>query len=171
MSAVPRRTRPRNEGHCLPAVLLPQPAPVVAFLAHLLILVRNALEFVIRKVLYIDHLVLRLVDRFDDFIQLEVDRAGVAVLRILDQENDQEGHHGRAGIDDELPGIRVVEVGSRQEPQDDGKEGGEEGPFCAHPVCRPRGKDVKALFTAISIRRHVVTITNSVPARKYGEYD
>ena len=63
----------------------------------------------------VDHLVLRLVDGLDDFVQLQMNGAGVAILRVLDQEHHEEGDDGRAGIDDELPGIRVVEVRARDQ--------------------------------------------------------
>jgi hypothetical protein len=52
----------------------------------------------------------RLVDRLYDLIELEVNRARIPVLCILDQEHDQKCDDSRAGIDNELPGVGVVEV-------------------------------------------------------------
>ncbi len=39
------------------------------------------------------------------FVQLQLNRGAVAILRILNQEDHQEGHNGGAGINDQLPGI------------------------------------------------------------------
>ena len=41
------------------------------------------------------------------YVEFHLDRGAVAVLRVLDQENHQEGDDGRAGVDDELPGVGV----------------------------------------------------------------
>ena len=85
-------------------------ATVVAFLANLLVLVGEFLQFIVREMLDVDHLVLRLVDRLDDLVQLQMTGAGVAILRVLDQEHHEERDDGRAGINDELPRVRIVEV-------------------------------------------------------------
>src|SRR3989344_4321145 len=42
----------------------------------------------------------------DQFIELEVERFCVPILRILKEENDEECRDGRRRIDDELPGCR-----------------------------------------------------------------
>lgn len=115
------------------------PGPAVAFLAHLLVLVGEFLQFVVREMLDVDHLVLRLIDRLDDFVELEVDGARVAILRVLDQEHHKESDDRRAGVDDELPGIRVVEVRPRDKPQRDDQQRGEERPFVADQIGGFRG--------------------------------
>ena len=46
--------------------------------------------------------------RADEFVQLQVQRLGVTVLGVLDEENHQEGDDRRTGIDDELPGVREM---------------------------------------------------------------
>ena len=69
--------------------LLPAFAPAIALLPHLLVLVRKLLEFVIGQVLDVNHLVLRLIDRLDDLIELEMDRAGIAILRVLSRLESQ----------------------------------------------------------------------------------
>jgi hypothetical protein len=138
--------------------LLPAAAPVVAFFSHLLVPVRESLEFVVGQVLDVDHLVLRLVDRFNDLIEFEVNRARIPVLRILDQEHDQKCDDSRAGIDNELPGIGVLEVRARNEPQRDRSEGGEERPLGSHPVSGLCRKNMKPSFPTICIARHNSTI-------------
>jgi len=45
----------------------------------------------------------------EQLVQFEVDRLGVAVLRVLDQEGHQEGDDRRAGVDHQLPDIGEVE--------------------------------------------------------------
>lgn len=48
----------------------------------------------------------------DEFVQLHLDGCGVSILRILNEENHEERDNGGAGIDDELPGVRIVENGA-----------------------------------------------------------
>src|SRR5437868_6481184 len=103
-------------------LMLAPPAAAVAFLAQLLVLVREFLQFIVREVFDVDHLVLRLIDRLDDFIELQVDGAGIAVLRVLDQEHHEERDDSRAGVDDELPGIRVMEIRPGDKPQRDDEQ-------------------------------------------------
>jgi hypothetical protein len=38
----------------------------------------------------------------DEFVQLDLDGSTFPVLRVLDEEDHQEGDDGRAGVDDEL---------------------------------------------------------------------
>jgi len=88
-------------------VNLPATATHIAFLADLLILVGETLQLGILEMLDIDHLVLRLVDRFDDFVKFQVNSPRVAVLRVLDQEHDQKSYDCCACVDYELPSIRI----------------------------------------------------------------
>jgi hypothetical protein len=67
------------------------------------------------------------------FIELQLECQGVAVLRVLYEEDHQEGDDCRAGIDDELPRIAVVKDGSCNRPPDDDGGGHEEGP-CSRPA-------------------------------------
>jgi hypothetical protein len=106
----------------------------LAFLADFLIFVRDLLQFIIREMFDVHHLILSLVDRLDDLIQLQVNGPGVTVLGVLDQKHDQESDDGGAGIDDQLPGVRVVEVRPRNKPQCDDEQGCEEGSFRTDPI-------------------------------------
>jgi hypothetical protein len=99
-----------------------------------LVFIRDLLQFIVRKVFDVDHLILSLVDRLDDLIQLQVNGPRVAVLGVLDQKHDQESDDGGAGIDDQLPGVRVVEVRPRNKPQCDDEQGCEEGSFRTDPI-------------------------------------
>jgi hypothetical protein len=95
-----------------------------------------------------------------------VNRAGIPVLRILDQEDDEKCDDSRRGIDNELPGIGVVEVRARHEPQHDDSESGEERPFRPNSIGPTRGENVKALFIAIPNRHVLMGI--AVASRKKG---
>ena len=52
----------------------------------------------------------------DQLVELELDRLGVAVLRVLDQEHHQERDDRRAGVDDQLPGVAEAEERPGDEP-------------------------------------------------------
>ena len=69
-------------------------------------------ELELRQILYIDHFVLCFVYCMDQLVQLQMNGSGIAVLGILDQEDHQKGDNRCASIDDQLPGIGVVEDGA-----------------------------------------------------------
>jgi len=54
-----------------------------------------------------------------EFVEFQLHRFAVAVLRILDEEHHQEGDDGGGGIDHELPGVTVMKEGACDEPDDD----------------------------------------------------
>ena len=62
---------------------------------------------------------MRTLGRPNQFVQLHLDRLGVAVLCVLDDEDHQEGDDRRTRVDDELPGIAEVEQRARREPHQD----------------------------------------------------
>ena len=77
-----------------------------------------------------------------------MNRLRVAVLSVLNQKNHQEGDNGGAGIDDQLPRVRIVESRSRHRPDDDDENGADEGPGAAeNSRCLP-GKDAKGIASA-----------------------
>src|ERR1700680_3786962 len=45
------------------------------------------------------------------------------------RKDHQESDDRCSGVDEKLPGVGVVEVGSRQSPHDDGEEGNQKGPI------------------------------------------
>jgi hypothetical protein len=89
-----------------------------------------------------------------------VDRTGIAVLRILNEENHKECDDCRPRVDDQLPGIRVVEVGSAHDPQDYYEERSQERPLRANPVGGLGCENVKPCFAAFFILVHEVNIRN-----------
>jgi len=106
----------------------------------------------------IDHFIVRLIDGLDDFIEFEVNGAGVAVLRVLNQKHHQESDDRGAGIDNKLPRIGVVEVWPGHNPHCDYEQGGEERPFRSHPIGCLRGEDVKTFFSVGPVCAHAATI-------------
>jgi hypothetical protein len=54
-------------------------------------------------------------------------------LRMLDQEHHQKGHDGRAGVDQQLPRIAIAEDRAGDAPDDNDRDGGDEG-------CRTTGQ-------------------------------
>ena len=58
----------------------------------------------------------RLFHRPQKLIEFGLDRRTVAVLTILDQENCEEGKDRGRGVDDQLPGIGVIENRTGERP-------------------------------------------------------
>src|SRR5688572_12874584 len=67
------------------------------------------LEALVVDVLQVEQRVVRALGGADQLVELELDRLGVAVLRVLDQEHHQEGDDRGGGVDDQLPGIAEAE--------------------------------------------------------------
>ena len=77
--------------------------------AQLAELVLQLIELVVGHFLEVDHRGARAFDAAQQFVELELDRNGVAVLRVLDQEHHQERDDRRGRVHHQLPGVRVVE--------------------------------------------------------------
>jgi len=54
----------------------------------------------------------------DELIQLQLNRPGIPVLGILDHEDHEEGDDRGGGVDDELPCVGEVKMGSHGGPDD-----------------------------------------------------
>ena len=52
-----------------------------------------------------------------EFIELQMDRLGISILRILNQEDDEKCYDGGCGVDNQLPGIGKMEKGTHNGPQ------------------------------------------------------
>src|SRR3979409_1349548 len=57
------------------------------------------------------------------FIELHLDRSGVTILRILNQENHQKRNDSCSSVDDKLPCVREMEERTRDCPDHHGPEG------------------------------------------------
>ena len=75
----------------------------------------------------------------DELIELQMDGPRIPILRILNEEHHKKRENGGAGVNDELPGIREAEKGTRRSPENDDESSEHEGPrrpdFLARPVC------------------------------------
>ena len=78
------------------------------------------------------------------FVDLDVQRIGIAVLGVLDEEDHEEGNDGGRGIDHQLPGIVEVEERPADRPCQDQSEGDDEGRRPAAPVGQALGESGKA---------------------------
>src|SRR5262245_24165076 len=90
---------------------------------ELLVLLAEGFQLALLELFEVHQRVVALGDA-DQLVELDLQRRRVAVLRVLDQEHHQESYDGRAGVDDELPGVAVAEDRARHQPGDD-REGGE----------------------------------------------
>jgi hypothetical protein len=76
-------------------------------------------ELLLAHMFEANHAGTRLGDGAQQFVGLQVDRLRITVLGRLDEKDHQEGDDGRAGIDDQLPGIRIIECRSGHGPCND----------------------------------------------------
>ena len=90
--------------------------------AQVFVVFFDGFHFIFGHFLDIDESVARKFVRRNQFVELELDRQRILVLRLLDQEYHQKCDDGRAGVDDELPGFRKIENRAGARPNDDGGE-------------------------------------------------
>ena len=91
--------------------------------AQALKLIADPLEFLIGHVLEIDHLVASSFNRVNQLIQLQMEGLGIAVLGVLNEEHHQERNDRGAGVDNQLPRIRVMENGAGYAPDHNSADG------------------------------------------------
>jgi hypothetical protein len=105
--------------------------PLDAFCTDLFVCRPHCLEFLIARILNVHHLISSGIGCINQFVELEVDRAGVAVLGVLYKENHEKGDYGRSSVDDQLPGIREMKQRSCHCPYCDDKDGTYKSPLRA----------------------------------------
>ena len=115
-----------------------------------IVVVQNV-ELLLAQVFDVDQPVRGAGDGRHQLVQLELHRARVLVLRVLDQEHHEERHDGRSRVDDELPGVGKVKERAGQEPHDDDPERDSEGLAPARPL---RGLAGEVLPSAAKIDAH-----------------
>ena len=102
----------------------------------------DGVELVLALVLQLHRRVARALGSVDQLVELQVQRLGVAVLRVLDQKHHQEGDDRRAGVDDQLPSIGPTEQRPGDRPDDEQRQRGDERRRLAgltrHPLREPR---------------------------------
>ena len=62
----------------------------------------------IGEVLYSDKLDPRVIERTNDLVEFGLNCGSIPVLAVLDKEHGKECQDCRSGVDDELPGVRIV---------------------------------------------------------------
>src|SRR5215813_8755104 len=106
----------------------------------------NVLERIVRHFVKIDKAGTRAFHATQQFIELERHDPRFAVLGVLDQKHHQEGDNGRAGVDDELPSIRVAEVRAGEAPDNDGDDRKQERPIASSSMRGFLSKSAKRFF-------------------------
>ena len=89
-------------------------------------------QFRFREIFQIHQVVARALSDADQFVELQMHHFGVAILRVLNQEDHQEGDDRRTRVDDELPRIGVAEYRPSRPPGDDDNKRDGECPRRAH---------------------------------------
>ena len=69
-------------------------------------------EVFVGKFFQIDKFISSAFQRSDYFVELQMSRFGIAVLRILNEKDHQESNNCRSGVNNELPGIRIMKRGA-----------------------------------------------------------
>ena len=101
------------------------------FLTNALKLLLELFEILVGQFFQIDQFIPSAFDGANDLVEFQMDCLRVAVLRVLDEKNHEEGDDGRAGIDDKLPGVRIMEGRAGYAPDDDDEDGRGESPGAA----------------------------------------
>ena len=103
-------------GRALSAIRSAHAARIVSvplcFFANSLELFLKAGEIFVGKFFQIDKFISSAFQRSNYFVEFQMSRFGIAVLRILNEKDHQESNNCRYGINNEQPGIRIMERGA-----------------------------------------------------------
>src|SRR5580698_9529258 len=91
----------------------------------------------------------------NQFVQLQMNGSCITILRILDEEYHEKRDNRGAGIDDQLPGIRVMKEWSADTPHHDDPDRDHKRPPGAEVVRASRGKFSEPVRTGYDHRRSV----------------
>ena len=97
-------------------------------LSQVVELLLQAIQFVIRAALPRDEAGARMLDRAEEFVQFEVQGAGIAILGALNQKHDQKRHNGGPGINHQLLGVGEMKRRPAQAPDQDDRYPHQKGP-------------------------------------------
>ena len=118
---------------------------VLGSFAQTLKLLLELLQLFVRKVFKIDKFISRTFESADDLIQFQMDRFGIAVLGVLDQEHHEKGDDRCGSINNELPCIREMKGGTGQDPHEDDKHRSGKGPGAAKDDGTPARENAKGV--------------------------
>lgn len=104
------------------------------------------MQFLIGEALEIDQMIARSTGGANQFVQFQMDRFRVAVLRVLNQEYHQESDDGGAGVNDQLPGIRVMKKVAGGGPDHDNRDGDDESPRGPEDSGSAPGENAKSIL-------------------------
>lgn len=111
-----------------------------ASFADSFILFFQRVKLFIGKLLDIDEIIIGGMVRAYQLIELQMQRLGVTVLRVLDQKDDQKRNDGCAGINNELPGVRKMKERAADRPGNQYDDGGKEHIRMTDKLCGCAGK-------------------------------
>src|SRR2546421_8481383 len=75
------------------------------------------LELLVFELLEVEQRIVRALGGADELVQLDLDRLGIAVLRVLDQKHHEKRDDGRRGIDHQLPCVAEMEDRTAERPE------------------------------------------------------
>src|SRR5437764_12195980 len=101
------------------------------FFPNKLELFLDALEIFVGEPFKINKLVPSAFNSTYDLVEFQIKCFRVTVLRVLNEKHHEEGDDGRAGIDNELPGVRETKRWARQSPNGNDDDRQRESPCAA----------------------------------------
>lgn len=108
-------------------------------------------QLFIRKFLDVDEIVIRRMMRADEFVQLQVQSLGVSVLSVLDEKDDEKRNDTGAGIDHQLPGIRIMKIGAGNSPDHQNGNGSKKDTWVAYKLRGIAGKPAEPQIDAAGL--------------------
>src|SRR6266436_7508812 len=117
----------------------------LGFLSELFELLFYLPQLFVGKIFQIDQLISRLLQRANDFVELQMHRFSVAVLGVLNQEHHQKRNDGGSSVDDQLPGIGKMKCWTGEKPDQDHEHGSSKGPRASEHAGGAAGKDAKGV--------------------------
>ncbi len=118
---------------------------VLGSFAQTLKLLLELLQLFVGKFFKIDKFVSRTFEGADDLIQFQMDRFGIAVLGVLDQEHHEKGDDRCRRINNELPRIGEMKGGTGEDPHEDDKHSSGKGPGAAKDDGRTTCEEAKRI--------------------------
>src|SRR5437667_8281681 len=118
---------------------------VLRLFADALKLLLELFQVFVGKFFKIDKFISRTFEGADDLIQFQMDRLGIAVLGVLDQEHHEKGDDRCRRINNELPRIGEMKGGTGEDPHEDDKHSSGKGPGAAKDDGRPARENAKGV--------------------------
>ena len=103
-------------------------------------------QIVITEIFQTDVVQVSALGGAQQFVELDLDGLTVAVLGVLNEEDHQEGDDCSAGIDDQLPRVRVMEKRTSQSPDENDEDGAKENAGGAGPGGHAARDDTETIF-------------------------